>query len=184
MKKRSAALFGFLFLSVCSSCSAAGHVRNGSPIALPEARVTLPQGRHREVKNHHTAVQHPDLVGEAVTSVRGGASASTTMQAIYGIAAMAMVEASLKKFFTAANINFPSQLGGCIFLFVVAVLAQVIRPGWGDAIQDFLDPGCALLSKWLPSFFVPGLAMLPLAPSIGSGMDVRSLHGFVTQCSA
>ena len=35
-----------------------------------------------------------------------------------------------------------------------------------------LQPGANLLTKWLPVMFVPGLAMLPLAPSIGSAVDI------------
>ena len=152
-----------------STVSAASHVGNGA-IALPEARMTQPTFV-KDAKSHRASVKL-DTLEKATTSIRGGAAAQTT-KALYGIAVMAMIEAGLKKFFAATNIKFPSQLGGCIFLFAVAVLAQAVSPGSGDAIQAFLDPGCALLNKWLPSFFVPGLAMLPLAPSIGSGMEVK-----------
>jgi putative effector of murein hydrolase len=37
---------------------------------------------------------------------------------------------------------------------------------------DALSPGQAWLSKLLPVFFVPGLAMLPVAPSVGSLVEV------------
>jgi hypothetical protein len=133
---------------------------------------------------HHNRHHHHDAL-----TFRGGAKKKVApppppkksfldgipTKGIYGVIVMAMIEASLKKVFAAANINFPSMLGGCIFLFAFAVIAQLIHPGSGDAIHDFLEPGAALLSKWLPSFFVPGLAMLPLAPSIGDGIDVRTI---------
>jgi len=112
------------------------------------------------------------VIEKVTTSVRGGDTSTVPVKAILGVVAMAAIEGGLKKIFNAANIKFPSQLGGCMVLFAVAVLAQIIHPGWGDSIQSFLEPGSALLSKWMPCFFVPGLAMFPLAPSIGSGKEV------------
>ncbi|CAB9514558.1 Plastidal glycolate/glycerate translocator 1, chloroplastic [Seminavis robusta] len=104
---------------------------------------------------------------------------SLPVKGIAGVVVMALIETFLKKFFAVTKINFPSQLGGCIVLFAVAVIAQKIHPGWGDAIQAYLEPGAALLAKWLPAFFVPGLAMLPLAPSIGNGADIAMAFGVV-----
>ena len=151
---------------------AASHVGNNAPITLPEARIKQPAFT-KNIKSRQTPVQL-DTLEETTKSIRGGAAGPQITQALLGIAFMAMVESGLKKFFAMTKINFPSQLGGCMVLFFFAVLAQAIAPGSGDAIQAFLDPGCALLNKWLPAFFVPGLAMLPLAPSIGSGLEVRS----------
>jgi len=32
------------------------------------------------------------------------------------------------------------------------------------------------LTKWIAVFFVPGLAMLPLAPSMGNSLEVRATN--------
>jgi putative effector of murein hydrolase len=57
-------------------------------------------------------------------------------------------------------------------LFVLLIVTELIIPGLGDAAFYALAPGSGLLAKWLPVFFVPGLAMLPLAPSMGSSIEV------------
>lgn len=169
---------------ICASCTAASSSSNNdihraASIALPEARVAdfVYQGQTKKTLQHFPT---------ASTEIRGGANTPIVasrrlpaMDAISGIVVMALIESGLKKFFRVAKINFPSQLGGCIALFFVAVLAERIHPGWGDGIQDFLVPGSALLSKWLPAFFVPGLAMLPLAPSMGSGLDIAKAFAVV-----
>mmetsp|Transcript_51017 Transcript_51017/g.143390 ORF Transcript_51017/g.143390 Transcript_51017/m.143390 type:complete len:427 (-) Transcript_51017:190-1470(-) len=72
----------------------------------------------------------------------------------------------------AQSIKFPAQLAGCIGLFFTMILADVLRPGMGESIYSSLLPGTNLLAKWFPVLFVPGLVMLPLAPSIGNGMEV------------
>lgn len=77
-----------------------------------------------------------------------------------------------RKAFLAKGIPFPSQLGGCCILFTVMVVAECVKPGVGDGIFAFLSPGAGLLAKWLPVFFVPGLAMLPNAPSMGSPIEI------------
>ena len=72
----------------------------------------------------------------------------------------------------AKGVKFPSMLGGCAALLFFLLLADLISPGLGELIFSSLSPGSALLAKWLPVFFVPGLAMLPLAPSVGNGLEV------------
>jgi hypothetical protein len=59
-----------------------------------------------------------------------------------------------------------------VALFFTLLVSQGVSPGLGDAIVAFLNPGSALLARWFPAFFVPGLAMLPLAPSVGNGLEV------------
>lgn len=54
-------------------------------------------------------------------------------------------------------------------------LLEVVKPGLGDGIFASLTPGAGLLAKWLPVFFVPGLAMLPLAPSMGSPLEIAKV---------
>ena len=103
-------------------------------------------------------------------SQRGGGEEQK--DAITGVVVMTLIERGVNKIFAAKGIKFPSQLGGCIALFFFLLLADVVSPGLGESVYASLTPGSGLLAKWLPVFFVPGLAMLPLAPSIGSGMEV------------
>jgi len=179
---------------LCTSLSSEAHI---STPATTTSLLSLPEYRDAErvyQSNSHSIHQRNVLA----TEFRGGAikkkaAASKKankkktavvftgpnvleklpVDALTGIVFMGLLDALLKKVFQSANINFPSMLGGCMLLFVVAVGAETVHPGWGDAIESFLTPGSALLAKWLPAFFVPGLAMLPLAPSMGTGLDVR-----------
>ena len=97
---------------------------------------------------------------------------------ILGAAYFIAFDVALRKVFTANNIGFPSMMAGCLLLFAVFVAAEILKPGLGDAVFNLLNPGAVLLAKWLPIFFVPGLAMLPLAPKFGSGVEV-SLFIFI-----
>lgn len=115
----------------------------------------------------------PDAVLTDALSTTGG-SMSVQDKAVAGASGLFLFDTIVRKTFRAQNINFPAQLGGCIILFTFLLLSEAVAPGVGDGLFQALAPGAALLTKWLPVFFVPGLAMLPLAPSIGSALDVRS----------
>jgi hypothetical protein len=104
-------------------------------------------------------------------STRGGAN-DPPNQVVSALGLFA-INFGVTKAFQAFDIGFPAMLGGCIILFVFLLLADGVSSGsLGNEIFEFLSPGAALLAKWLPVFFVPGLAMLPRAPSLGSGLDV------------
>lgn len=161
-----------LVLSLSSTCFAENNARPRS-LVFPEARISSLREEASiidlKTKRRSSSSQ---LAQKTALSLIGGATDVPTSKAVQGVIMMALIEAGVKKILAAANIKFPSQLGGCIALFVVSVLAQILFPGTGDKIYDFLLPGANLVAKWLPSFFVPGLAMLPLAPSIGSPLEV------------
>lgn len=68
------------------------------------------------------------------------------------------------------------------------VILEAIKPGLGDGIFTTLTPGSNMLAKWLPVFFVPGLALLPLAPSMGSPVEILKVlfvvvFGFYYSCA-
>jgi len=107
--------------------------------------------------------------------VRGGAVVvveNTAANAVGGAIAMALIEKGVKEAFKAAGIQFPSQLGACIVLFAFLLATEAANPDLANTIFGALSPGSALLAKWLPVFFVPGLAMLPLAPPVGDATEV------------
>ena len=111
-----------------------------------------------------------------LASVRGGdilGMDNALLSSIAGALVMACFEKIVKFGFAKGDIKFPSQLGACIILFVSLLLTELVNPDLANSIFLALSPGAAFLAKWLPVFFVPGLAMLPLAPPIGSGMEVR-----------
>ena len=120
-----------------------------------------------------TTQQHIADLKQADLNVRGGAIPTPTASELTGSAIFLILDHLFRKAFQAKGISFPSQLGGCCILFVFMNLLEVIKSGLGDGIFAFLTPGAGFLGKWLPVFFVPGLAMLPLAPSMGSPVEVR-----------
>jgi len=81
----------------------------------------------------------------------------------------------LNKLFRSRSIAFPAMLGCTILVFTSLVVTELLLPGVGDTAFQILQPGANLLTKWLPVMFVPGLAMLPLAPEIGSAADVAKV---------
>mmetsp|Transcript_35844 Transcript_35844/g.39964 ORF Transcript_35844/g.39964 Transcript_35844/m.39964 type:complete len:535 (-) Transcript_35844:305-1909(-) len=95
--------------------------------------------------------------------------------AAVGTVALTLIERIVNKVFVQFGVQFPAQLGGCGILFFFLIIADVVLPGSGTSIFKVLEPGTTLLTKWLPVFFVPGLAMLPLAPSVGSGLEVAKV---------
>jgi len=115
---------------------------------------------------------------DLTASIRGGVVENTTVNAVAGSVAMALIEKVVKEVFKANDISFPSQLGACIALFAFLLISEAVSPDFANSVFGALSPGAALLAKWLPVFFVPGLAMLPLAPSIGDTSEVRSIAFF------
>lgn len=121
----------------------------------------------------------PTTIGgrpEEALALRGGV-ANTLPNAFVASIVMALIEKGVKEGLKAANVKFPAQLGGCIFLFSFMMLAEKINPELGNAIFEALSPGAGILAKWLPVFFVPGLALLPLSPKIGTSVDVSFVSG-------
>ena len=94
--------------------------------------------------------------------------------AIKGCIILTGLERGINKLFVKYGIAFPAQLAGCIGLFFFMILSEILKPGFGVSVYKFFVPGSDLLAKWFPVLFVPGLVMLPLAPSIGNGWEVRA----------
>ena len=155
-------------LLVCATDARSASV-GGRSLAAPKPRASIPIATSKSHDEQTTATFSSISTGVAP---RGGAAASDTSKQVTGAIYFLIMDIALRKVFAAKNIAFPSQLAGCCILFAILVIAELVRPGFGDAAFDVLSPGAALLAKWLPVFFVPGLAMLPLAPSMGSPFEV------------
>jgi putative effector of murein hydrolase len=94
------------------------------------------------------------------------------VQAITSAAAFVALDIAFRRLFRAWSIAFPSSLGACTVLFVTLLsLPQNAAQGIFGALQ----PGAALLAKWLPVFFVPSLIALPLADSVGSALEMAKI---------
>lgn len=124
-----------------------------------------------------TNLQKPSTT--SVLQTRGGGADTPTVNQITGVSVFILIELGLRKIFKANGITFPAQLAGCVLLFLTLILAQVVSPGLGDDICNALSPGAGFLGKWMGVFFVPGLTMLPLAPSFGSPMEIVKALGVV-----
>jgi putative effector of murein hydrolase LrgA (UPF0299 family) len=93
---------------------------------------------------------------------------------IFSAAMLLALDIGFRRLSKRLAISFPSSLGGCCALFVTLLTLPV-----GDAFFKALNPGAALLAKWLPVFFVPSLITLPLAGNVGSATEVCSSSSFL-----
>ncbi|KAL7533546.1 hypothetical protein ACHAWF_006341 [Thalassiosira exigua] len=101
-------------------------------------------------------------------------SSSPTLRTALATAALITLNVVFSSIFQRYTIPFPSSLAGCGALFGSMLLLDGIG-GRGQPLYKALNPGEALLSKWLPVFFVPSLIALPLASGLGSATEVREL---------
>lgn len=117
----------------------------------------------------------PKEVDTLYTGKRGGSllSGNTmfTSKSLWGATFFIVFDVALREAFKQYNIAFPSMVAGCLLLFVLLLIAETMKSGFGDGVYEALTPGSTLLAQWLPVFFVPGLALLPLAPKFGSPLE-------------
>jgi len=165
IRRRHGRILCFLFLFV----NAIGHVTSRKSGAVSFVSRT-PRADVRADKGLVGSLSVLDETFSHAISRRGGASVRA--QETGGALAFVLLDVFFRKVFKANNVGFPSQLGGFGILFGVLLLSELVSPGKGDMLFKVLSPGAGLLAKWLPVFFVPGLAMIPLAPSMGSGFEV------------
>ncbi|KAL7495748.1 hypothetical protein ACHAWT_004124 [Skeletonema menzelii] len=125
-----------------------------------------------------------DACDESIAiSLRGGEGSTNAdlpkANELTGAAFFTILQVLLNKVFVSKGIKFPAMLGCTILVFTVLVLAEIVSPGLGQNGFELLTPGANVLTKWLPVMFVPGLAMLPLAPSIGTPLDALKVLSMV-----
>mmetsp|Transcript_23562 Transcript_23562/g.65554 ORF Transcript_23562/g.65554 Transcript_23562/m.65554 type:complete len:539 (-) Transcript_23562:108-1724(-) len=101
---------------------------------------------------------------------------SKTMQtSLWGALAFAAIEQASKVVLKELDIKFPSMLAGCLALFATLLMLDKVQPAMASKIATFLTPGASLLAMFFPMFFVPGLALLPLAHSVGGPVEIVKL---------
>ena len=138
----------------------------------PNVPSFVPKAVVKETPVAHGKLQLNVPVSTTTPSVKALKGGFLPANEVKSTLALVVLDHLFRKAFQAKGIAFPSQLGGCCILFAFMIIAEIIKPGVGDGIFAFLSPGAGLLAKWLPVFFVPGLAMLPNAPSMGSPIEV------------
>ena len=143
-----------------------------------------PPTQQKQKKEENDAESSSSSSSVNVTTRGGGGATVMPTQLCQLQSAMyfLIMDLVLRKVFHLTQIPFPSQLAGCILLFVTMVLLDWLPfahtttgTGAGEALFRVLSPGATLITKWLPVFFVPGLAGVPLAPSMGAPIEVRFL---------
>ena len=92
----------------------------------------------------------------------------TASKTVLSTAALLMLDFAFKRMMKMSGISFPSNLAGMGVLFATLLIAP-----FGDKLYQILKPGSDLMAKWLQVFLVPNLVVLPLAPALGSSMEVR-----------
>lgn len=116
-----------------------------------------------------------------LSSLRAGSDISSSIvtelfsKEKLGVSFFVVVDHLLRQVFRKSGITFPSQLAGCLILFALMVIAPTI----GDQVFHWLTPGAAWLAKWLPVMFVPGLVMVPIAPSVGSSVELIKIAAII-----
>jgi putative effector of murein hydrolase len=167
-------------LAALATLSASFVDAESSTVAFqPRQHAVIPKSSRSESALVFDRTQGDAPSSSAVSLPRGGAGDAPKAKEITGVAIFVLIEVVFRKIFQVNGIRFPAQLGGCVSLFAFMILAQMLSPGSGDAICNVLSPGAGLLGKWMGVFFVPGLTMLPLAPSIGSPFEIVKALGVV-----
>ena len=96
--------------------------------------------------------------------------ASAAQKTVISTCALLMLDFAFKRILKASGLSFPSSLAGMGVLFATLLMAP-----FGEGLYQLLQPGSNLMAKWLQVFLVPNLVILPLAPSLGSTMEVSIL---------
>lgn len=169
--KLSAGVKSFLFVALllAASIPVIDSKRALSPTPLASVKRTL---KGTVPKLERTVSSHVSPQG---ILVRKGLVDSNLLNCLAGAVVCGLIEQAVKRGLAKANINFPSSLGGCVFLFFFLLLADAVNPSAANAMYELLSPAAAFLAKWMAPLFVPGLVMLPLSPSVGGGMEVSAL---------
>lgn len=112
----------------------------------------------------------------AANSPSFAAPGKKDVQAVVSAAVFVAIDVAMRRLFRATGVAFPSSLAACSVLFAALL---VLPSKTADGIFDQLQPGAALLAKYLPVFFVPSLVSLPLADNVGSAVELLKVGSVV-----
>lgn len=114
------------------------------------------------------AAEQANMALATVPSTESAASPSKKPSPVVSglsLAGIVIADLVLKRAFLRAGLAFPSSLAGMVGLFAGFVTLETIAPEAAEKVVGVMEPGSALLARWLPVFFVPTLVILPLSPS-------------------
>ncbi len=126
---------------------------------------------HSNGEPYHTA----DLAAAAASTAAATSNSESYLKTTFATALLIFLDVQFQSLFTKYSIPFPSSLAGCGALFATMIAVSTMKEEWGETIYKTLNPGSALLAKWLPVFFVPSLITLPLAGSLGNSLEILKL---------
>mmetsp|Transcript_1177 Transcript_1177/g.1608 ORF Transcript_1177/g.1608 Transcript_1177/m.1608 type:complete len:524 (+) Transcript_1177:71-1642(+) len=126
---------------------------------------------HRHSGPSSTTTQLSASATAAAATTNSGSQQKTAI----ATALLIFLDVQFRSLFTKYSIPFPSSLAGCGTLFAAMITLTAMKEEWGETIYNTLNPGAALLAKWLPVFFVPSLITLPLAGSLGNSLEILKL---------
>jgi len=115
----------------------------------------------------------------ASTSASDAPTLSNRNKTILATTVLVFLDTRFRALFTKYSVPFPPSLAGCGVLFSSMILLNMIDGEWGENVYQTLNPGAALLAKWLPVFFVPSLITLPLASGLGSALEVLKIFSII-----
>lgn len=94
------------------------------------------------------------------------------VKATLGMAMLIIADKVLRKLFVNKGIAFPSSLAGMVLFFAAMTGSNQIAPATTDIIFYSLSHSVAFIKAWLPLFFVPPLAVLPLKLYLVRGFEL------------
>jgi putative effector of murein hydrolase/putative effector of murein hydrolase LrgA (UPF0299 family) len=119
-----------------------------------------------------------------VPTPKPAAPAREALEIAGGVVALFVVDRGVGVVFSWVGFEFPSAVAGMLLCFALLALGRVLGLPFVERVTLLLEPARRFLGRWMALFFVPPLALLPLAPAPGPGELWRVLvvlsAGFVT----
>jgi len=156
----------FFVLAVIASFLFSTHLISASTAPLKGTKIKVTAPIDAIQRNEFTKFDAKKLKAKLVPA---------TTQTLPSFGAFLFMDWSLRKVFKKFEINFPSSLCGMMIMFFGLLGLERASPTHAAKTVKFLEPGFDQLTKWLPTFFVPGVVMMPLSPPISTENIIRLL---------
>jgi len=86
-----------------------------------------------------------------------------------GVLALFALDEAIRALLSRIGFEFPSAVAGMLLSFAVLALGRAWGSGFAERTTQWLEPARRFLGRWMALFFVPPLAVVPLAPAPGPG---------------
>ncbi len=88
---------------------------------------------------------------------------------VAGVLALFVIERGLGALLALVGFEFPSAVAGMLLCFALLAMCRALGLSGVDRVIALLEPARHFLGRWMALFFVPPLALLPLAEPPGPG---------------